>query len=160
MPITTGQVLLSPGRGNPGLLIAWEHLSCAWEHAHGLDTDTELSSSSPRPLAWHSGGFLADGLAGEDLSHCDADGLSGAEQGRESISACAQLGPSQSPGFLACFALFLVQLAMRAERSSAPLLACNAPLISLLVLNSLTAVDRPSVSSTGQSRSRYTGTSL
>jgi len=43
-----------------------------------LDTGTGLSSSSPRTLAWDGSGFLADGLAGEDLGHCDADGLSGA----------------------------------------------------------------------------------
>lgn len=60
---------------------------------YSLNTDTGLSSSSSRPLAWNCGGLLADGLAGEDLSHSDADGLSGAEQGRKITSSCAQLRP-------------------------------------------------------------------
>lgn len=77
---------------------------CMRTHPHALDTGIGLSSSFPRPLGWDSGGFLADGLAGEDLSHCDADGLSGAEQGRENLSAHAQPRHHQSPGFHTCCA--------------------------------------------------------
>lgn len=73
---------------------------CLGTCPRGLDTGTGLSSSFPRPLDWDSGRFLAHGLAGEDLGHCDADGLSGTEQGRENLSAHAQLGHYQSPGFL------------------------------------------------------------
>lgn len=77
---------------------------CLGTHPHGLDICIGLSSSFPRPLGWDSGGFLAHGLAGEDLSHCDADRLDGAEQGRENLSAHAQLWHCQSPGFHTCCA--------------------------------------------------------
>lgn len=99
-----------------------------WGHLHGLGSDTELSSSFPRPFAWDGGGFLADDLAGKDLSHCDVDRIGGAEQGKHPSSALV----SQCLVFLAL--LCSAQPSVRAGSTSTPLQVCSAPLMNLLVL--------------------------